>query len=99
MSSSPGTSTATSVSRSGKCCVFPGLSGSILELVPMTIDQIEREALILYKAGLSLFTFLKETGLRPAFPAESRIRGQNSEAARRKRRKGTLDERRTRPIW
>lgn len=61
-----------------------------VELVPVTVDDIENDATRIYKAGLNLYLFLNKRGLLPPFPAGPRPRGHKSRSARRKRREITL---------
>jgi hypothetical protein len=60
------------------------------DLLPMSVDQIESDALFIYNAGLRLFQFLKTRGLQPPVPPSARPRGHKSKAARKERRKKLL---------
>jgi hypothetical protein len=59
-------------------------------LVPMTVADVERDALLLYTSGLKLFQFLKERGLLPREPEHPRPRFHKFKAERKKRRKVLL---------
>lgn len=58
------------------------------DLAPLTIDQIESDALFIYEAGMKLFQFLTRKGLKPSFPPAIRPRAHKTKAARKERRKG-----------
>jgi hypothetical protein len=60
------------------------------DLIPMSIDQVKSDALFVYSAGMSLYSFLMAHGLLPPFPPKDRFRGHKSKAARKKRREAKL---------
>ena len=55
------------------------------ELLPMSVDQVKRDALFVYEAGINLLTFLIRHKLTPK-AMTFRPRGHKSKAARKKRR-------------
>ena len=57
-----------------------------MKLVPVSIDDIKRDALLVYNLGMALMTFLGMHGLRPEIPSSLRPRHHKSKAARKKRR-------------
>jgi len=59
------------------------------DLVPMTVDQVKRDALFVYEAGMALYMFLMRHKLLPSAPPD-RPRGHKSKAARKKRREAML---------
>jgi len=59
-------------------------------LIPMTVDQVKREALFVYQAGMSLMAFLMKCGFSQKLPPSDRFRGHKSKAARKKRREAKL---------
>ncbi len=59
------------------------------ESIPVTIDEIEADALVIYEAGMKLLTFLGKHNLIASFPAQPRPRAHKTKAARKKRRKKT----------
>jgi hypothetical protein len=56
------------------------------ELIPMSVNQIKADAVLIYQAGMDLMSFLIARGLLPPFPARKRPRAHKSKAARKKRR-------------
>ena len=56
-------------------------------LVAVSVDQIERDAALIYELGLELFQFVHAMGLEAPLPPQSRPRGHKSKAARKQRRK------------
>jgi hypothetical protein len=56
-----------------------------VDLVPMTIDQVKSDALLVYQAGMDLMTFLMLQNLLPAMPS-GKPRGHKSRSARKQRR-------------
>lgn len=60
------------------------------DLIEMSVDQVKRDALFVYDAGMALYTFLILHKLIPSFPPEGRFRGHKSKAARKKRREAML---------
>jgi hypothetical protein len=57
-----------------------------MDLIPMSTDQVEGDALFIYEAGMKLQKFLGSVGLLPPLPPHSRPRAHKSKAARKKRR-------------
>jgi hypothetical protein len=60
------------------------------DLIPMSVNQVKRDALFVYDAGMALYTFLIVQKLLPSFPPDGRFRGHKSKAARKKRREAIL---------
>jgi hypothetical protein len=60
------------------------------DLLPMSVDSVERDALFVYQAGMDLYSFLMRHSLFPPFQPADRFRGHKSKAARKKRREGKL---------
>jgi hypothetical protein len=60
------------------------------ELIPMSVDQIKRDASFVYDAGMALMKFLMRHKLSLTFPPARRERAHKTKAARKKRRKDML---------
>jgi hypothetical protein len=60
-------------------------------LLPMSVDAVERDAFFVYEAGMNLMGFLGEHSLIPPFPPADRVRGHKSKAARKKRREANTN--------
>ena len=60
-----------------------------MDLLPMSIKRVERDALFVYDAGMKLMDFLLRRDLAPAAP-KFRPRDHKSKAARKKRREAKL---------
>ena len=61
--------------------------GSVeVDLFPVTVGQIKRDAARIYNAGLALYRFLGKRGLLAEVPPSPRPRDHKSRAARKKRR-------------
>jgi hypothetical protein len=58
-----------------------------VQLVEMTVDQVKRDAMFIYLAGMNLQRFLSARGLSALIPSVLRPRGHKSKAARKARRK------------
>lgn len=58
----------------------------VIDLVPVTVDQVKADALFIYKAGMDLMSFLLARKLIPP-PTPVRPRWHKSKAERKKRRK------------
>jgi hypothetical protein len=61
-----------------------------MDLVPLTIDDVKRDALIVYTVGMKLMTFLIRNNLLPPIPETPRPRDHKSASARKKRREDML---------
>lgn len=59
-------------------------------LIPMTVDQVKTDAMLMYAVGMDLQSFLSARSLLPPFPPEGRTRDHKSKAARAARRKQRL---------
>jgi hypothetical protein len=57
-----------------------------IEAIPMSADQVNRDALLIYDAGIELYEFLKAHNLLPPFPTAPRPRWHKSKEERKKRR-------------
>ena len=57
------------------------------DLLPMSVDHIESDALFIYQIGLDIYVFLQKHGLIPPMPDVPRPRHHKSKAARKMRRK------------
>jgi hypothetical protein len=57
-----------------------------IEAVPMSADQVNSDALLIYSAGIELYEFLKAHRLLPPFPSAPRPRWHKSKEERKKRR-------------
>jgi hypothetical protein len=55
------------------------------ELIPVTAQSVEKDALFIYDAGMELMEFVQQHGLIPSIPG-LRPRGHKTKAARKKRR-------------
>ncbi len=60
------------------------------ELIPVSINQIKRDATIIYDAGMALMSFLIARNLLAPFPAAPRNSAHKTKAARKKRREALL---------
>jgi hypothetical protein len=60
------------------------------DLIPMTVDNVKRDALLVCQAGLRLMKFLTAYSLTPKLPDTDRPRGHKSAPARKKRRENLL---------
>jgi hypothetical protein len=56
------------------------------ELRPVSIEDVERDATLIYQAGIDLYAFLGEVNLLPILPTDYRPRAHKSRAERKKRR-------------
>jgi hypothetical protein len=76
----------------GKCFTVKTNSRSRVEthLLAMEVDQVKRDALFVYEAGMTLMTFLMTRGFSQKLPPLDRFRGHKSKAARKKRREAKL---------
>jgi hypothetical protein len=61
-----------------------------VELVPVAVEEIIKDADFIYDAGMALYAFLAEHGLLPPIPPKARPRAHKSKAARKARRKKKL---------
>jgi hypothetical protein len=61
-----------------------------VELVPIAVQGIIKDADFIYDAGMALYTFLSERDLLPPVPAKPRPRAHKSKAAPKARRKKML---------
>lgn len=61
-----------------------------MDLIPLAISDVKRDALIVYEIGLHLMAFLKRNNLLPAIPDAPRPRQHKSASARKKRREDLL---------
>ena len=66
-----------------------------VDLLPMTVDKIESDALFIYDTGLKLFKFLNVRGLQPPIPSGRRPRAHKRKAVRKERRKNLLAAKRS----
>lgn len=65
--------------------------GSVaVDLFPVTVDQIKRDASRIYRAGIALYMFLGERGLLAEVPPKPRPRDHKNRSARKKRREAIL---------
>lgn len=62
-----------------------------MNLIPMTVDQVKSDALLVYNAGMDLWSFLLRHDLIPPTPPVHRLRAHKSKAERKKRRKTILE--------
>jgi hypothetical protein len=58
--------------------------------IPTSAAQVKSDALFVYEAGITLFSFLKAHKLLPPFPATPRPRWHKSREERKKRRERKL---------
>ena len=58
-----------------------------MDLVPMSVSQVENDALFIYLAGMKFAAFMKKHSLEPTFPKSVRPRAHKTKAARKERRK------------
>lgn len=63
-----------------------------MEAIPITVAQVEADALAIYEAGMRLMEFLSKRKLLPSLPPAIRPRRHKDKAERKKRRKSGLSE-------
>jgi hypothetical protein len=64
----------------------------VMGLVPVSVDQIHRDATFLQITALELYSFFGERGLLPHIPTAPRPRAHKTKTARKKRRKAMARE-------